>query len=127
MPITLGALTLPEDLIWTDEFAYSAMARTTNYAVDGSLHRAAALKKKGRPITLSGDASSAWVDRGDLQALWDLLATDTVMALTLNDGRVFDVAFAPDDTPVTAAPLVDYSTPAADDFYISLVIKLIQV
>jgi hypothetical protein len=126
MSITLGALTLPEDLIWSDEFAASPMVRSKAYAVDGSLHLSAARKLKGLPITLTGDVSSAWVARGLLKQLWALLDSPAALTLTLNDGRTFQVAFDGGETPIQTQPIVDYSTPDDADWN-TLTVKLIQV
>ena len=124
--ITLNALILPEDLIWDDEFDWTPMAKSAVYAVNGALHLHNALKQKGRTITLVGDASSAWIDRGGIEALYALLSSAAPMSLTLNDGRVFSVTFAPGDAPISTRPIVVYSDPISFDWH-SLTVKLIQV
>ncbi len=126
MSITLGALTLPDDLIWIDEFTWTPMAKSSIYSIDGKPIIQNALKLGGRPITLSGDVSAAWIARGVVKDLWELLSSDTNLLLTLNDARTFNVTFAPGDNPINAQPIVDYSTPDDADWY-SLSIKLIQV
>ena len=126
MGITLGAIALPEDLIWSDEFNWSPMAKSVAYAVDGALHVHNAVKLKGRPITLAGDASSAWIARGLVDDLYALLSSAAAMTLTLNDARTFSVTFAPDGAPIAALPIVDYSTPDDADWY-SLTVKLLEI
>ena len=126
MSITLGTLTLPDDLIWIDEFTWTPMAKSSQYSVEGALIIQNALKLAGRPITLSGDVSAAWIARGVVKDLWALLSSATGLLLTLNDARTFNVTFAPGDNPINAQPIVDYGTPDDADWY-SLSIKLIQV
>jgi hypothetical protein len=123
--ITLDAITLPEDLIWVDEFAWTPVQQTESFTLTGALILETGLKQAGRPITLVGGDSAAWIDRATLKALHTKLADAATMTLTLNDGRTFAVVFK-GDQPVTAEPIVDYSTPDDGDWY-SLTLKLMQV
>ncbi|WP_333873052.1 hypothetical protein [Methylobacter sp.] len=121
----LDAIELPEDLIWSDEFAWNPVQRTKSYTLTGALVLETGVKQAGRPITLVGGADAAWIDRTTLTALQTKLATDETMTLTLNDARVFSVVFE-SDQPIEATPVIDYSTPAGTDWY-SLTLKLMQV
>ncbi|CAK0768862.1 conserved hypothetical protein [Gammaproteobacteria bacterium] len=106
MAITLGALTLPEDIAWIDEFKWSPTSETATYTLTGALLVQTATKQAGRPITLVG-SESTWLQRGVLKALRDLADTPgTEMTLTLNDSRTFNVAFRHSDAPaIDASPL----------------------
>lgn len=124
--ITLDAVTLPEDLIWTDEFSWTPVQQTESFTLTGALVVEAGIKQAGRPITLVGGDSAAWIDRATLASLHAKLADAAAMTLTLNDGRVFSVVFKHDGQPIDAAPIIDFSTPDNSDWY-SLALKLMQV
>jgi hypothetical protein len=126
MSITLDAITLPDDLIWTDEFAWSPLQQSKTYSLTGALILETGAMQAGRPITLAGSDDAAWITRAALKTLYAKLTTTASMSLALNDGRVFTVAFNHDDKPIEARPVFDYSTPADDDFY-TLTLKLITL
>ena len=126
MSITLDAITLPEDLIWVDEFDWSPRAQKQSYTLTGALVVELGVKQKGRAITLVGGEQAAWIERSVLVALHAKLTGAGTMTLTLNDTRTFSVVFAGDANPIQAAPIIDYSTPASADWY-SLTLKLMQV
>jgi hypothetical protein len=124
--ITLDAVTLPEDLIWSDEFAWSSVQQSRTYTLTGALILETGTKQAGRPITLVGGDEAAWITRANLKALQAKLTTTATMTLTLNDGSTFSVAFNHDEKPIDAHPVIDYSTPSDDDFY-TLTLKLIAL
>ncbi|WP_432745764.1 hypothetical protein ABXJ76_07805 [Methylobacter sp. G7] len=126
MSITLDAITLPEDLIWTDEFDWSPRQQKETYTLTGALVVELGIKQKGRSITLVGGEQAAWIERSVLMSLYAKLDSASVMTLTLNDARVFSVVFSADSRPIEAALIIDYSTPASTDWY-SLTLKLMQV
>ena len=124
MALTLGTLALPE-LIWTDEFAWSAVVRSQEYAVDGSQIIDIGVRQAGRPITLAGSQDGGWISRADLLLLEALANQPTsVFTLTMADGRQFSVAFTGDG--VMADPVVAFSDPDGATWYVP-VLKLIEV
>lgn len=138
MAITLDTLTLPADLVWQDEFAWSAIVQQSDWALDGSLILQESSMQAGRPITLVGGADAAWMTRAQVQALQALAdaAPDANHTLTLADARSFTVRFrrgAPSTAgansgsgPFSATPIVGYAAPEAGDFY-AVQINLFQV
>ncbi|MGZ8181467.1 MAG: hypothetical protein ACXWT1_05880 [Methylobacter sp.] len=124
--ITLDAIVLPEDLIWTDEFNWSPRQQSESHSITGALIVEMGVKLAGRSITLVGGEQAEWIDRDTLTALHAKLFDSANMTLTLNDGRVFSVVFKSGDQPIEAAPIIDYSTPEGADWY-SISIKLMQV
>lgn len=101
--ITLGGVTLPDDLQWIDEFAWSPVVRVSEYSLTGALLLEEATRLAGRPITLGGD--HAWLHVSTLAALRALAATPGwTGTLTLADARTFAVAFRGEG--VTAVPVV---------------------
>lgn len=87
-------LDLHPQFYWIDELDYSPVVQSAPiYTLTGALVIEQALKKAGRPITLSGD--NVWLALHTvqaLQALADKLAF--VMRLVVPDGRTFSVLFA---------------------------------
>ena len=54
---------LSDRLQWTDEFDWSPVDQTTGYSTTGALLVDVALKLAGRPITLNGVDTNAWISR----------------------------------------------------------------
>lgn len=113
----LDTLTLPDDLIWIDEFDWSPIQQTQTYSITGALIIESGTKKAGREITLSGDNSSGLISRADLKRLEAKLTVTSPMVLTLNDSRTFNVIFNHAKKPIEAKPWIDYSTPDDADLY----------
>ncbi|ASI69910.1 hypothetical protein BA022_15945 [Diaphorobacter nitroreducens] len=55
--------TLSDRLIWTDEYAWSPVVTETRTGTNGALHVHVGKRLAGRPITLDGRDSSAWITR----------------------------------------------------------------
>lgn len=122
----LGALPLPGDMVWTDEFNWPTVVRATEYALNGALIVDSARRLAGRPITLSGATDSAWVSRATVDALRTMASElPGQWVLELADGRRFNVTFAPED-PIAAETLYPVSDPGVDFPYI-VTVKMIEV
>jgi hypothetical protein len=127
MSITLDVITLPDDLIWIDEFDWAPVDQTKTYSLTGALIVESSVPKQaGQTITLAGSVDSGWAERSLIKALCDKLATDPAMTLTLHDSRTFSVQFEQNGQPIQARPIIDYNNPDDSDAY-SLVIKLFTV
>lgn len=67
MAITLTydgtALDLSERLHWSDEFDWQPVVQTGQYSVTGALLLSSAARLAGRPITLDGTQTAAWMPR----------------------------------------------------------------
>ncbi len=114
----LDDITLPEDLIWKDEFDWSPVVQSVAYSLTGAAIIEHAVKQAGRPITLVGDTDSGWATRSIISALITKAASPTAqMVLTLNDSRTFLVIFRHSETPVEARPVTEYNVPDDEDFY----------
>ena len=125
------ALLLPDDLLWSDEHAWSPAISSVSYLLTGALLVQSAVRQAGRPITLVGAPDMAWVTRavvGALQA-WAAvpLATSTGrFELTLADARVFTVAFRHFETAIEAEPVTGFPARAESDFY-RLTLRLMEI
>lgn len=97
LPITLSdgatTLTLPSDLDWRDEFAWTPVEHSTDYSLAGNLVVQEGSRQDGRPITLFGGREAAWISRADLEQLY-AMASVPQQQLTLSLwGRSFTVMF----------------------------------
>lgn len=106
--ITLGAVTLPGDLRWSDEFQWTPVHRAVEYSLTGSLIVQEAVKLAGRPITLDAQSEAqgyVWLDRATLLSLKTLAETPAwTGTLTLADGRAFTVGWREDG--LNAEPVI---------------------
>jgi len=120
----LDSITLPTDLIWIDEYAYSPVKQSINTAVNGGLIIEAAAALAGRPITLQGGDDYAWASKATLELLRLKQATPgLVMSLGLL-GVTYSVIFA--QPGITAKQVIDYSNPASEDWY-AVTLKFIEL
>jgi len=116
--ITLGSVTLPGDLQWTDEFSWSPVDRSQEYSLTGALIVQEATRLAGRPITLeAGNPGNGriWLARSVVEALYTLASTPGWSGtLTLADSRTFTVAFREEGVvaePVRPIAPLDTSDP----------------
>ena len=54
---------ISDRLDWQDEFSWSPVDQTTSYSTTGALLVDVALKQAGRPLTLIGTETDAWITR----------------------------------------------------------------
>lgn len=125
------ALLLPDDLLWTDEHAWTPAVASTSYLITGALLIQSAIRQAGRPITLVGAADMAWVTRATVEQLraWAAIpvgSTTGRFALTLADGRSFTVAFRHAETPIESEPVLGFPARADTDFY-RLTLKFLEL
>lgn len=89
---TLGAIAIPEDVWWTDEFAWTPVERAETRSLTGARIVQLGVKQGGRPITLESNPRGGWVPRATVAALQAQRATPgEQITLTLADGRTFTV------------------------------------
>ena len=126
-----ATLTLPDDLLWSDEHSWSQVVSSVSYLITGSLLVQSATRQAGRAITLVGSADMAWVTRLVVNVLrdWAALPLDVVSGrfqLTLLDNRVFIVAFRHADGALEAEPVTGFPARSNFDFY-RITLKLMQI
>jgi len=127
MTITLEAIGLPDDLLWSDEYLWSPVKQSMQLSLSGKPIIQEAAQVKGRPITLEGDQESAWVTKQTLEQLRALEATPNNDMTLDYHGSAFTVRFSRSDgNPIEARPIVGFANPQNDDVY-SLRLKLFTV
>ncbi len=113
MAYELDGIVLPEELIWRDEFDWSAAVQQQTYTLSGALLVEESTTTAGRPISLVSSSGSAIVSRVDLQALKAKEAQPgLVMMLTVFDGRRFSVVWRRDPQGIKATPFIELVNPA---------------
>jgi len=128
MAITLDAIDLPIDLIWSDEHGWSNVVQNIKKSLTGALVIQEASQAKGRLITLVGGSDSAWISRTTLEALKVKYDTpDLTMTLTFH-GTPYTVMFnrSGNTSPVESKEIYDLADPDADHIY-SITLKFIEV
>jgi hypothetical protein len=90
-----GTITLPDDMLWPDEFKWTPVALAKSVTLGGSLIIEVSQQAFGRPITVVGQDDGPWLSSSEMDALRaaELAQGDTPMTLTLSDGRAFTVLF----------------------------------
>lgn len=122
MAITLTysgtTLTLPADLQWADRDSWSPVEQAVQTSITGAAILDIGVRTSGRPITLAGGPSFAWLDYATVSQLktW---AASAVAQMSLNiHGDSFSVVFRHQDKPaLDLQPIVDYATPDSADWF----------
>jgi hypothetical protein len=132
MTITLSngttTVTLPADLEWVDEYDWLPVEQSADYSVTGALIIDVGARQSGRPITLSGNDSTAWLTRSQVDALrvWAAIAGQA-LTLTLADARVFAVAFRHQDAPALEAAPVAFTAPMQSGDWYVITLKFMEL
>lgn len=130
MTITLtnGAtsVALPDDLSWSDEFTWQQVLQSSEYTTTGALLLDAFSKQAGRPITLSGDTTFAWCQRGDLLTLRNWASQAGLMLTLTLRGVSRAVVFNHDAGALEAESVLGYSDPLDSDPY-ALTIRFLEL
>ncbi|WP_422137693.1 hypothetical protein [Endozoicomonas sp. ALC020] len=127
--MTLDTITLPDDLLWINEFDWNPVEQSQDRSLTGGLLVQEQSKQSGRPIELSGGLDAGWVDRStvvELQSLSEL--ANKSMLLKLPDGRQFTVIFdRTNGSPIEARQVLPSAYPDDHHFYqLSLRLLVVQ-
>ena len=124
----LDVITLPDDLLWINEFGWNPVAQTTERSLSGALLVQEGQLNHGRAIVLSGNGEAGWVSRLTVKNLYALAkAANKTMSVTLPDGRQFSVIFdRANGTGVETRQLIPFAYPDDDDLYL-VTLRLITV
>ena len=98
-------ITLSDRLHWTDEFDWHPVEQASSYSTTGALLIDVATRQAGRPITLQGTDTQAWMPRTTMLQLaaWAAIP-GAVLTLTLR-GVARDVVFDHAQGGFTAEPI----------------------
>ena len=131
---TIGALELPGDLQWIDEFAAGSdlVGQVETVSITGALIVQANAQQAGRKLTLQGRMESnvgfAPITLAVLKSLRALAAVPgAVYTVTLLDGRTFSAMFRRGDGPAVEADPMKNIAPLDDADYYLPTIRMILV
>ena len=124
----LDDITLPDDLLWINEFDWNPVAQSTERSLTGALLVQEEPFAHGRSVVLSGNGEAGWVSRLTVQNLYALSkAANKTMTLTLPDSRQFTVIFDRSNrAPVEAQQVMPFAYPEDNDQYL-LTLRLLTV
>lgn len=109
---------LPPDLAWTDEHSWAPVEQRVATSLTGAALIDVAAYVGQRPITLTGDESHAWMPFALVQTLKTWAAIPGCQMLLNIRGVSYAVVFRHHEKPaVDLVAVVDYSTPATDDWF----------
>lgn len=136
MAITLSngatTLVLPEDLLWTNEFRWSAVSQSTERSLTGALLIDAAARVGGRQITLAGREDFGWILRAGLETLRAWASIPEQQFTLTHNGVARTVLFDHGTGEESGAikqvqPVVDYSDPKPEDPYCTLELSFLEI
>jgi hypothetical protein len=114
----ITVVTLPDDLIWIDEFETSQIAQESSRTLSGSLVVFEGVKIKGRSMNLASDDDSGWINRLDLIALRALFEqVDETYTLNFNGTDYTVIADKSNGSAIRAVAVIDCSDPTNDSKY----------
>lgn len=117
-----SVVTLLDDMIWVDEYLWSAAQQERRYTVAGALVVDVAQRLAGRPITLQSGDDFGWITRANLNTVqgWanDPANVSTPLVLTLR-GVQFDVIFDHLSGAIDARPVWEVHDPVDADWYLA--------
>ena len=125
--IVLDGISLPADLLWSDEWAASTVAQTVRRTLDGGLVVFYGELRAGVPITLESQPDAGWLTCAQVEAVALRAASPGgIYTLSLR-GQTWQVMFRHHDAPAfEAKPLVALANPQPGDFYLAT-LKLMTV
>jgi hypothetical protein len=97
---TLGALTLPDQIIWADRYSYTPITGQNNRTLAGGFAIFNQLATKGRPITLDARDGVAWLTQSQVDSLMTMAAAVGATYVFTYDGESHNVQFAHASPPV---------------------------
>jgi hypothetical protein len=112
-------LTLPEDLLWTNEHDWHPVVQARAYTVTGAMWLHSQVRAAGRPIVLQADERRAWMTRAEIAALAAWAAMPGLAMVLSLDAVDYDVVFDHEAGAMEARPVADFSDPLSTDYAIA--------
>lgn len=104
---TEGAVTLPDGLLWSDQYGWKSVEQTKEYTSTGALVLESWAKQAGQPMTLQGTQDRAWCERGVLETLRQWAAQPGLVLSLTHAGTTHEAAFDHESQAIEAQPLID--------------------
>lgn len=97
---TLGALTLPDQIIWVDQYSYIPIVGQAERTLGGAIVLFNQAASKGRPITLEARDGVAWLTQAQIDSIITMASSLGTAYLFTYNGESYDVQFAHAIQPV---------------------------
>ena len=125
----LDTVTLPDDLLWQNEFEWNQNTQSQDRTLSGALVVQTAARLYGRPIRLQGGQDGGWITRATAKAIRALEADPTrVMTLIgLNDEGDLAVMFDRTSGPAFESQMIMRFANPDDTTWYSCALRLITV
>ena len=126
--IKLDDITLPDGLIWEDEFDWTPVSQELAVTISGLLLVQEGVALAGRPITLKGYDDGCWAARSVIESLCALAQTaDTVMTLTIGTNTKSVIFRRGNAAPIEARQVIPVTSPGSDTLYVLQAVRLLEV
>lgn len=119
-------VTLPDDLIWSDEYDWHPIVQSSEFTTTGTLLIESALKQAGRPISLNNTEDQAWLTKAMCDQIKTWASLPGIVLTLVYRGVTHTVMFDHGETAFEAYPLVFYREMVSRDYYI-VNIRFIEV
>lgn len=124
----ITTVTLPDDLDWTDEFAWTPVQQTVEQSVTGALLVQTGTAQAGRPITLQGADDRAWLRGYAAAAQIDTWSHVAGKQLTLVlRGAARTVIFRHHEAPAFEAREIFGEVPGSETQQFNITLKLMEI
>lgn len=118
---TQETVQLEDGFLWPDEFEWSPVQQSTEYALDGAFIVQEGFKQAGRPITLQpANQNMGWIKLSDLRVLqaWSNLHEEfTLQFEWQHDQRQFNVIFNCEKGALSASPVKRIPAASLNAYY----------
>ena len=125
MTLILDDITLPNGLIWQDEFSKVNVAQSSRRTLNGQVVVFAQSLTAGQTITLTSDSNGCWLTLAEVQAIQAKADAPGAVYVLQANGQSLNVVFKHDDPPAfDARPVTGYTD--HDDYY-TVTLKLMSI
>ena len=117
--ITLDGITLPNDLVWRDEYKWQPVSQVIDKSLTGVLIIQEAKQVKGRSIKLVGTQNSGWITKSTLDLLKVKYDTPNLAMVLVINSVSYNVVFkrSSNQGALTAQLIRECSNPTSTENY----------
>ena len=109
------SVTLPDEMEWVEELAWSSKVVREQRAVTGKLIRTVSSRIGGRPVTLQTVAGLRCPLRSVAVTLHSMVELDEVMTLAFSESESLQVTFRHEPTAIEVKPALGFTRRAGNE------------
>ena len=114
--ITLNGISLPNGMIWVNEFNEQLTSQTTQRTLAGSIVVFNGARSNGLSIEIASGTDHGWIKRSALTQLKDLAKQSGLIMPLVLKGETFTVVFDHQRGAIAATSIYPYADPQSDHF-----------